>query len=72
MLSLGPSPTYSVTAQRPALPCPGKAPPLKVTEAPRPKKKKKAQMKEHIKAPEKTQLSDEEIVNLPDAEFKTL
>ena len=29
-------------------------------------------MKEHIKAPEKKQLSDEEIVNLPDAEFKTL
>ena len=31
-----------------------------------------AQIKEQIKAPEKTQLSDEEIANLLDAEFKTL
>ena len=31
-----------------------------------------AQMKEQIKAPEKIQLSDEEITNLSDAEFKTL
>ena len=30
-----------------------------------------AQMKEHIKAP-KIQLSEEEIANLSDAEFKTL
>ena len=30
-----------------------------------------AQMKEQIKAPEKMQLSDEEIVNLSDADFKT-
>ena len=29
-------------------------------------------MKEQIKAPEKIQLSDEEIDNLSDAEFKTL
>ena len=29
-------------------------------------------MKEQIKAPEKIQLSDEEIVNLSDVEFKTL
>ena len=29
-------------------------------------------MKERIKAPEKTQLSDEDIANLSDAEFKTL
>ena len=29
-------------------------------------------MKEHIKAPEKIQLSDEETANLPDAQFKTL
>ena len=29
-------------------------------------------MKEEIKAPEKIQLSDEEIANLSDAEFKTL
>ena len=31
-----------------------------------------AQMKEQIKAPEKIQLSDEEVANLSDAEFKTL
>ena len=31
-----------------------------------------AQMTEHIKAPEKIQLSDEEIANLSDAQFKTL
>ena len=31
-----------------------------------------AQMKEWIKAPEQIQLSDEEIANLSDAEFKTL
>ena len=31
-----------------------------------------AQIKEWIKAPEKIQLSNEEIVNLSDAEFKTL
>ena len=29
-------------------------------------------MKESIKAPEKIQLSDEEIANLSEAEFKTL
>ena len=31
-----------------------------------------AQMKEQIKAPEKIQLSHEEIANLSDAQFKTL
>ena len=31
-----------------------------------------AQMTEHVKAPEKIQLSDEEIANLSDAQFKTL
>ena len=31
-----------------------------------------AQMKEEIKAPEKIQLSDEEVANLSDAQFKTL
>ena len=31
-----------------------------------------AQMKEQMKAPEKIQLSDEEIANLSDAKFKTL
>ena len=30
------------------------------------------QMKEQIKAPEKIQLSDEEIANLSDAQFKIL
>ena len=29
-------------------------------------------MKEQIKAPEKMQLSSEEIANLPDAQFQTL
>ena len=36
------------------------------------KKKKMAQLTEHFKAPEKIQLSDEEIANLSDAQFKTL
>ena len=36
------------------------------------KKKKKAQMTEHFKAPEKIQLSEEEIDNLSDAQFKAL
>ena len=31
-----------------------------------------AQMKEQINAPEKTQLSNDEIANLSDAQFKTL
>ena len=31
-----------------------------------------AQMKQQIKAPEKIQLSNEEIANLSDAQFKTL
>ena len=31
-----------------------------------------AQMKEQIKAPEKIQLSEEEIANISDAQFKTL
>ena len=35
-------------------------------------KKKKAQVKEQIKVPEKIQLSNEEIANLSDAHFKTL
>ena len=37
-----------------------------------PRQKKVAQMKEQIKAPEKIQLSDEEIASLSDAQFKTL
>ena len=36
------------------------------------KEKKMAQMTEHFKAPEKIQLSDEEIANLSDAQFKAL
>ena len=35
-------------------------------------KKKMAQMKEQIKAPEKIHLSNKEIDNLSDAQFKTL
>ena len=31
-----------------------------------------AQMKEQIKSPEKIQLSDKEMANLSDAQFKTL
>ena len=31
-----------------------------------------AEMKEQIKAPDKIQLRDEEIANLPDAQFETL
>ena len=31
-----------------------------------------AQMTEHFKAPEKIELSEEEIANLSDAQFKTL
>ena len=45
-----------------------KAPPLYVTEALRKKKKKMAQMTEHFKAPEKLQLSKEEIASLQDAQ----
>ena len=47
-----------------------KAAPLYITGTPR--QKKMAQMKEHIKAPEKIQPSDEEIANLSEAEFKSL
>ena len=45
--------------------------PYYITGKPRPKTKK-TQMKEQIKAPEKIQLSDGEIVSLSDAQFKTL
>ena len=40
--------------------------------SPQDKKKKMAQMKEQIKAPEKIQLSNEQIANLSDAQFKIL
>ena len=49
-----------------------KAPPLYVTGAPRTTTKKMAQMKEHIKSPEKIQLSNEERANLLYAQFRTL
>ena len=45
--------------------------PLLVTGPPR-QEKKKAQMKEQFKPPEKIQLSNEEIANLSDTQFKTL
>ena len=47
-----------------------KAPPLYFTDVRR-QKKKMAQMKEQIKAPEKIQLSYKEIANLSDTQFKT-
>ena len=46
--------------------------PLLPTRCIKTEKKKMTQMKEQIKAPEKIQLSDEEIANLSDAQFKTL
>ena len=77
MLPPGPSPRKasqrSLTAQRPALPHPGKhlrLCPFKVTLAPR--QKETAQMTEHFKAPEIIQLSSEQIANLSDTQFKTL
>ena len=72
MLPLGPSPTYSITAQRPELPRPGEYLRLRPLGNRRTKTKKMAQMTEHFKAPEKIQLSDEEIANLSDAQFKAL
>ena len=70
LLPLSPSPTYSITTQRHGLPHPSEhlsSAPYYVMSGPRPKKKKMAQMKEQIKAPEKIQLSNEEIANLSDA-----
>ena len=58
------SPTYSTTTQLPELPRPGKYPrvcPLLFHP-----------LEEQIKAPERIQLSDKEIANLSDAQFKTL
>ena len=73
MLPLGPSPTFSLTAQRPALSRPSEH--LRLHPLLRNRciqTKKRAQMKEQIKTPEKIQLSDKEIANLSDAQFKTL
>ena len=75
LLPLGPFPVYSITAQGTVLLRPGKhlrLRPLKSLMHQDKKKKKMAQMTEHFKAPEKIQLSEEEIANLSDAQFKTL
>ena len=48
-----------------------KAPHLTTHRHLRPKKKKKAQMTEQVKAPEKIQLSNKEITNLSEAQLKT-
>ena len=54
-------------------PFPGKYIRLHPLQQNRPTEKKKvSQTKEHIKASEKIQLSNEEIANLSDAQFKTL
>ena len=72
MLPLGPSPTYSTTTQTSGWTRPDEYLRLRPLLCNKCAKKKMAQMKEQIKAPEKIQLSDEEIANLSDAEFKTL
>ena len=69
-----PSLTDRATMQKHGLPCSGeylRLHPLLHNKCAQ-TKKKMAQMKEQIKAPEKIQLSNEEIANLSDAEFKTL
>ena len=74
LFPLRPLPTYSTTTQQCGLPHPGKYLRLcrllhnRCAET----KKNMAQMKEQIKAPEKIHLSDKEIANLLDAQFKTL
>ena len=70
-----PSLTYNVTVQQHGLPHPGehlRLRPLLPNRCAQTKKKKMAQMKEQIKAPEIIQLCNEEIANLSDAQFKTL
>ena len=71
---MDPSPTYSTTAQPCGLPHPGEHLSLYPLLHNRHTNthKKMAQKKEQFKAPEKIQLSNEEIANLSDAEFKTL
>ena len=67
-----PSPTDSATTQQRGLPCPGEyvsPAPYNITGVLR--QRNMAQMKEQMKTPEK-EVSDEKIVNLSDAEFKTL
>ena len=75
LFPLGPFPTDNVTTKQCGLPHLGEHLRLRlyyVTGVSRQKKKKIAQRKEQIKAPEKIQLRDEEIANLSDAELKTL
>ena len=67
MLPLGPSPTDSVT---PPLGTP-KALPLKVTDAPR-QKKKNGPNDRTLQSSRKNTTNEEEIANLSDAQFKTL
>ena len=65
------SPTESITRKWLGLPRPGqhlRLHPLLLNR--HPGTKKMAQMKEQVKAPEKIQLSEEEIANLSDAQFK--
>ena len=74
LLPIGPiphiQPQSAVTSVTPPWYIP-KALPLYITGVPR-LKKKMAYVKEQIKAPEIIQLSNEEIVNLSDPQFKTL
>ena len=73
LFPFGPHPTYSITTNQHELPHPGEHLRLcPLLHNRRAKTKKMAQMKEQIKAPEKIQLSNEEIANQSDAEFKTL
>ena len=66
-------PTYSTTMQQCGLPHPGKYPRLHPLLHNRcSEEKNTAQMKEQIKAPEKIQLSNDEVANLSEEEFKTL
>ena len=70
-----PSPTYSITRQQRGFLRLGehiRLHPLLCNRHAETKKKKMAQMKEHIKVPEKIQLSSKQIANLSDAQFKTL
>ena len=74
MLPLCPSPMYSVTAQPPVLPCPGehlRLRPLK-KHTRQDKKKKNGPNDSTLQSSRKMQLSEEEIANLSDAQFKTL
>ena len=72
LLPLGPLPHIPCHSALTSITPPQRIPkalPLYVTCMP---SQKMAQMKEQVKAPEKMQLSNEEIANLSDAQFKTL